>query len=361
MISIGTATSSAGSGHGVAPRRGPQFVAVLLSILLLVGAALPTGAVAARQAIPAVVPYGQVGTAGPWQMQVTGVQTGDEAVAAVTAASPSNVPPAEGDQFVVVKLSVTNTGDRPHRLDAADFGLAGVGWTRRAGGLVAPDPALTGVVEPGATLSGHVALTGPADASALVLLYDSITLSGTWADAAFALSDGATIAGAAGMGAATEAGSDVGAPVAIKDAVATDDWQVSVVEVVIGDPVYDLYPDSDYRTTALGRSQAGDLGDADDDGAAGWVAVRVSVTYTGDRATGAYLSAEAFTLAQSDGAPLPNGLFLTAPDPEAEGWYAPGQAREGWVVFEIQVDWDTDAMRFEAHRTDADVRYLLIY
>ena len=320
-----------------------------------------TTSVMARQATPAVVPYGQVGTAGPWQMQITSVQSGDEAAAAIAAASPANASPAEGDGMVLVQLSATNTSDVAHRLDAADFALSGFGWTRRAGGLVAPDPALTGPVEPGATLAGSVALTGPDDGSALVLLYDSITLGGNWADAAFALVDGATVAEAAGTGAATDAGTDIDAPVAIKSPVATDDWQVTVAEVVVGDPVYDLYPASDYRTTALGRSQAGDLGDADGDGAAGWVAVRVSVTYTGDRATGAYLSADAFTLAQSDGGPLPNGLFLTAPDPEAEGWYVPGQAREGWVVFEIQVEWDTDAMRFQAHRTDADVRYLLIY
>lgn len=339
--------------------RDRRLPAVVLTLLMVTALMLPASRVAARQAPTTVVPYGQVGTAGPWQMQVVSVQTGDAAAAA--SASPANPAPANGEQVVLVELAATNTSDRAHRLDAGDFGLAGSGWVGRMADLVAPDPALSGPVAAGAALTGFVALTGPDDGSALVLLYDSLTLSGNWADAAFALSDGATVADTGGTGAATDAGTDVGSPVAIKSPVATDDWQVSVAEVVVGDPVFDLYPDSDYRTTALGRSQAGDLGDADGDGAAGWVAVRVSVTYTGDQTAGSFLSADAFSLAQSNGGPLPNGLFLTAPDPEAEGWYVPGQAREGWVVFEIQVDWDSDAMRFQAHRTDADVRYLLIY
>lgn len=335
--------------------------AVAVVAVLVIVLAVPANPLNARQAAPTVVPIGQAGVAGPWQMQVGTVQTGEEAATAIATASAANRERGDGEQFVLVEVTATNTGDRVHALDPGDFALAGNGWVGRMSGLVAPDPQLAGTVEPGASLTGTVALAGPVDGSALVLLYDSLTLGGNWADAAFALSDGATVPAPAGEPAPTEAGTDVGSPVPIGESVATGDWRITVAEVVVGDPVYDLYPDSDYRTTALGRVQAGDLSDADGDSAAGWVAIRVSVTNTGDAATGAYLSAEAFTLAQQDSEPLPNGLFLTAPAPEAEGWYASGQTREGWVVFEIQTAWDTDAMRFQAHRTDADVRYLLIY
>ncbi len=338
-----------------------RFALILLTAVVLSGLAHPSGRASGQQAAPSVVPIGQAGVAGPWQITVGTVRTGEAAAAAITAASPANRVPGEGEQFVLVELTATNTGDQPYRLDPGDFALAGSGWVGQPADLAAPDPQVSGAVEPGASLTGSAALAGPDDGSALVLLYDSLSLSGNWADAAFALTDGAALGTTAGSPEPTDAGAGVDAPVAIGEPVATADWQVTVAEVVVGDPVYDLYPDSDYRTTALGRTQAGDLGDADGDGAAGWVAVRVSVTYTGRSSTGAYLSADAFTLAQQDGGPVPNGLFLTAPDPEAEGFYAPGQTRAGWVVFEVQIDWDTDAMRFQAHRTDADVRYLTIY
>ena len=336
---------------------------VVLITVVLAGVIQPMGQALGQQPAPTVVPAGQVGTAGPWQITLGTVRTGDEAATAITAASPANRIPGDGEQFVLVELTATNTGDKPYRLDPGDFALAGNGWVGQPTDLVAPEPQLSGVVEPGAAFTGSVALAGPDDGSALVLLYDSLSLPGNWADAAFALSDGAALGSPMGDPAPTDAGAAVDAAVAIGDPVATAAWRVTVAEVVVGDPVYDLFPESDYRTTALGRVQAGDLGDADGDGAAGWVAVRVSVTYTGNSVTGAYLAAEAFTLAQQDGGPVPNGLFLTAPDPEAEGSYARGQTREGWVVFEIQIDWDSDAMRFEAHRTDADadVRYLAIY
>lgn len=334
---------------------------VVLVAMLLVGIAFPSTPAVARQVAPAVVPVGQVATAGPWQMQVVTVQTGEAAATAISSASPANPFPAEGEQYVLVEITVTNGGDLPHAIDPADFALIGDGWVARASGLIAPQPALTGMVEPAATRTGLVALAGPADQSVLVLLYDSISLSGNWADVALALTEGATIPDAAGGSAPNGAGTAVADAVAISEPIATADWRVSVSEVVVGDPVYDLFPDGDYRTTALGRVQAGDLGDADGDGAAGWVAVRVSVTYTGAATTGAYLPADAFSLAQQDGGPVPNGLFLSAPAPAAEGWYAPGQTREGWLVFEIQIAWDTDAMRFQAGANDADVRYLLIY
>ncbi len=341
--------------------RHPFRLCVLLTLaVLLAGLIHPMGQAVASQVEPVVVPVGQVGTAGPWQMTVGNVLTGTEAAAGI-AVSATNRLPNEGEQFVLVEVSVTNTGDRAYRLDPGDFALAGPVWVSRPSDLVAPDPQLSGLIEPGASLTGAVALAGPTESPALVLIYDSLTLTGNWADAAFALSDAAAPGDAAGVPAPTDVGTTVDAAVTIGDPVATADWQVTVAEVVIGDPVYDLFPDADYRTTALGRVQAGDLGDADGDGAAGWVAVRVSVTYTGSSATGAYLSAGAFTLAQQDNGPVPNGLFLTAPDPEAEGWYASGQTREGWVLFEIQIAWDSDAMRFQAHRTDADVRYLTIY
>jgi hypothetical protein len=341
---------------------GPVRLLAVVVTLLLGALAAPVGQGYARQAdpaAPAVTPVGATAQAGPWALTVGTVQTGDEAVAAVTAIS-SNPAPADGETYSLVQVTATNTSDRPQLLEVGDFGLLGDGWAGRRGELTAPDPALAGTVAPGETLSGAVALAGPAGSPPTLLRYDSLSLPVDWADATLALVEGATLPAPA-AGTPTDAGTDVDGAVAQGDPVATSDWTVAVREVVVGDPVFDLYPDSDYRTTALGRSQAGDLGDANDDGAAGWVAVRVAVTYTGPVAGGALLDEGAFALAQADGEGVPDGLTLTAPEPEAEGWYAPGQEREGWVVFEVQIAWDTDAMRFQASRTDGEPRYLLIY
>jgi hypothetical protein len=325
--------------------------------LMLVSLVVPAQ-VAPQDGTP-VTPVGATAQAGPWELVVGEVQTGEAAATAIVDASPGNPAALEGTAYSLVEVTATNVSDAPQRFETGDFLLLGADWAGQRGDLVAPDPALTGTVEPGATLTGYVALAGPDTSPPTILGYDSLTLDGDWADALFALVDGAALP--TGEGEATDAGSTVDAAVATGEPVTTGDWSVTVEEVVVGDGVYDLYPASDYRTTALGRFQAGDLSDTDGDGAAGWVAVRVGVTYTGPETAGAFLSSDAFTLAQQDGTAVPNGLFLTAPEPAAEGWYVPGEARKGWLVFEIQVAWDSDAMRFQANRLDGEPRYLLIY
>ncbi len=340
-----------------APRRRSRLLILVLVVSVLAPSLV--GAQAGTDTGVEVTPVGATAQAGPWELAVGTVETGDTAVTAIGAAASSNPDPLPGETYTVIEVTATNIGDGPHSFEIGDFLLTGDSWAGRRGDLIAPEPALVGMVEPGASLTGFVALAGPDVSPPTVLLYDSLSLGGDWADTAFALVDGATLP--SGVAAPTDAGTDVDSAGAIGDPVATSDWSVAVEEVVVGDPVYDLYPASDIRTTALGRFQAGDLSDADGDGAAGWVAVRVTVTYTGSDINGAFLASDAFALTQLDGTAVPNGLFLTAPEPAAEGWYVPGATREGWVVCEIQVAWDSDAMRFQASRTDGEPRYLLIY
>ena len=341
-------------------RTSGRLVAITLTICLLSVSFVALPGVA-RQGSDAVTPFGATAQAGPWDLAVDEVQVGDAAVTAISAAAPGNREPLAGETFALVQVTATNVSDAPHVLETGDFLLLGAGWAGPRGDLVAPDPALVGTVAPGESLTGYVALAGSDASPPTILIYDSLSLHGDWADGAIALVDGATFPSMTTPGNGSDAGNAVDGAVAMGDPVATADWTVTVDEVVVGDPVYDLYPASDYRTTALGRNQAGDLSDTDGDGAAGWVAIRVGVTYTGSDGNGAFLAGDAFTLAQLDGTSVPNGLVLTAPEPAAEGWYVPGQEREGWVVFEIQTAWDSDAMRFQAHRLDHEPRYLLIY
>lgn len=334
----------------------PRLLALLLVVALGVG-----GVSAALGDSPAEpIPLGETAGAGPWQMRVAQVLTGQEATDLISAASPANGTPISGSTYIAVELEVTNTSDQPHLLDSGDFVLLGDGWLRRNLGLIAPDPAIDTTVEPGASYTGWVPLGGPDDGSPYVLQYDSLTLSGDWADAAFALTEAGGLPDVPASSAPNDVGTDIGAPAAIGEVVATDGWEVEVLDVVQGDAVYELYPENDRRTTALGRAQAEDPNDGDGDGAIGWLAVRVRVTNTAGGSAPRFLPPDAFQLAQSDGSSLPNGLTLTPPNPDAGGWYAPGETREGWVTFEVLVEWDSDEMRFLPYRTDGDPRYFTI-
>ncbi|MGH2562327.1 MAG: SH3 domain-containing protein, partial [Thermomicrobiales bacterium] len=211
-------------------------------------------------------------------------------------------------------------------------------------------PALSGSVEPGESIEGWVVFSAATDESNLLLIYDSVTLTGNWADRVIALEDGAAVPDAEQPAAEpNDAGSDPGAPAGFNSAIVTDDWAIEVLDVATGQAVYDLFPTSDYRTTALGDVDANSLGR--------WIAFRVQVTNNQTGGQPAYFSPTAFTVADGDGNPAPDVLTLSPPNPDAAGAYYPGGSRDGWVVFELPIDWSGTLVRFQPYQTDDDPRY----
>lgn len=332
------------------------LVALLSTLLLAVAGPRAT---AARLDLGDPVALGAEGVAGPWRMTVLEVRTGQEATDLVTAASEFNDPPRDDFTYVAVRLRVTNTGSGPLSIESDDFAITGSsGFVGRFVGVVAPDDAIDGEVAAGQEREGWVILGAPVDEPALVLVFDSLSLSGNWADRAFALTEGATVPTLPLDAAPNDVGIDPAAPAGTGATVITDAWQIELEEVAIGDAVYALYPPSDYRTTALGEAAAWDPNDADADGAVGWLAIRVKVTSLLADESEAMLPPTAFMLAGADGEAIPNTLFLTPPQPDASGAYLPGVAREGWVAFELPGAYDYTSVRFLPYRSDGDARYL---
>lgn len=344
-------------------------VLTLLSALAVAGTApnaLATGApwtdmsvrTAAQTDLSDPAPFGSEVSAGPWRMQILDVLTGEGATELITAASPFNDSPRDGFTYVAVRLGITNTGDQPLTIQNDDFATTGSsGSVRRFTGAFPPDPAIDHVVAPGESHEGWVVLGAPSDEDGLMLLYDSLSIPGNWADHAFALTPDAALPAPSADIPSNDVGADPADPAPAGVAVATGDWRVEVLDVVIGDPVYALYPPSDYRTTALGEAAAWDPNDADADGAVGWLAMRVEITSLNPDQPLATLPATAFMLAGENGAPIPNTLFLTPPRPDASGPYIPGVPREGWVAFELPGGYDVTTVRFLPYRTDTDARY----
>jgi hypothetical protein len=253
---------------------------------------------------------------------------------------------------VLVKVKATNEGNRALPIDGNDFAVTGAsGLVRRFVGAIAPDPALDGTVEPGKSREGWVVLGAAADEQDLLLVYDSVTLTGNWADRVFALAKGATVPAATKAAAKpNKAGASPDQPAGPNEPVVTDEWSVEITDVVSGQDVYNLYPASDYRTTALG--------DADPGSVANWLAVRVKVTDNRTGGDASYFSPTAFGLAAADGSPIEDILTLTPPNPDVAGTYYPGGTREGWVVFELPGDGSAAMLRFLPFRTEGDARYL---
>ena len=290
--------------------------------------------------------------AGPWRLTVAEVVTGDAATEQVLAANPANEAPRDGFTYVAVRITAVNDGDQPLEITGDDFALTTAsGVVRRFTGAVPPDPALDGVAQPGETRDGWVVLGAPVDDEDLLLLYDSVSLSGDWADRVFALSDGAAIDPAdSPLAEANEVGLTPDDPAGIGDAIVTDDWEVELLGIASCEEVFDM---SDFRVQAL---QVGDSYDS-----APWLAVNLKITNIRVGGDPAYLSTTAFMLVESDGSTTSNVITLTAPSPDASGTYYPGATREGWVAFELPapyVDSGTTLIRFLPFRGEPDERFI---
>jgi hypothetical protein len=327
---------------------GEAFHATLATTAATPAAATTDGLSRARP-----VPLGTTALAGPLELRVQDVLIGPDAVAAILAASPHNEEPREGATYVAVKLSVRNRGTIPLWLDNDDFAVTGdSGLVHRFLGAQPPDPALNQSIPPGETAEGWVAFGVPVDETSLILLVDSVNLGGVWADRALALQEGSAIPDAPKRFAArNSAGSKPETALGIGEAAVTDQWSIALLDVVSGAPAFDLV---DYRTGALGVDDA-----AGSDGSI-WVALRFQIQNVQPGGTAASFPANAFALADDEGTPVLDIATLTPPRPDAAGDYYPGAAREGWVMFDVPVDYAAGLVRFLpfAHTATAlDPRY----
>jgi len=293
--------------------------------------------------------------AGPWLMTLTGVARDDEAKRRVLAASEFNNPPREGLGYVAALVEVVNTGPTPLEIAPGDFAVTGDARVLRRVVDVEPPPTpLRGVVEPGATLEGWVVGVAGEEETGLVLVYDPLGIGGSWADAHFALDEGAAYPDVTQpVARPNTVGTTVGRGAYLTETVVTDDWVVTIKRVAWGGDVENLFPESDYRTLALAS--------ADSAGVDYWVAILVEIT---DNQTGGYLttiSPAAIVPVDGDGQPTAGVGLLTPPDPDiAEGFY-PGGTRRGWVLFEIPPGAGISVVRFlPTGAPDSEARYFNI-
>ena len=299
------------------------------------------------------VPLGDTAQAGPLEIEVLEVLAGADAVAAVLGASPMNSEPRDGTTYVAVNLRVRNTGKNPLWVNNDDFGLTGdTGLVRRFLGALPPAPPLDQMLGPGEETTGWIALSAAADEGNLLLIFDSVSIGGNWADRVLALQEGAAVPDAAQRAvAANGAGSDPAAPLGFGEAAVTEQWAVELIDVATGESAFNIV---DYRTGALGVEDA-----VAADGSL-WVALQFRVSNAAAGGAEAWFPTSAFVLADEGGNAVLDIATLTPPHPDAAGGYYPGGTREGWVMFDVPLEYTTALVRFLpfAHTTEnPDPRY----
>lgn len=347
------------------PRRATLLTAALVALVVLAGvmsssllddSPLQMQLSAAQETPSGVsradpVPLGQEAVAGPLRVSIREVSSGPSAVDRVLGVTDANVPPRDGHTYVLAYVVVHNDGDEPVFISNDDFGLTGSsGVIHRFLIIQPPEPALFATIEPGASAEGWVVFEAPVDETELLLVFDSLSMPGSWARRTLTLLAGSSIPDAATPSAApNEAGLSPEAPAGRNTPIVSGTWQIELIDVAFGAEVFELV---DYRTGALG------IEDSNNDSP--WLALRFRVTNVGTGGQASYFPPNAFSLADATGAPLLDFVTLTPPVPDASGDYYPGASREGWVAFELPT-YDPYLIVFapyDAIGTTPDPRYL---
>ncbi|HQY31259.1 MAG TPA: DUF4352 domain-containing protein [Thermomicrobiales bacterium] len=334
------------------------FLTVGLLVALLLGS---MSLVAAQSAL---TPTGTAVTAGPFEITVVEVKLGDDATALATAAGNADAPAEDGLQYVAVHLTMKNIATTSFIVQPDDFAVMGnAGIARRTAAVFMPDPALIGTAQPGASLDGWVLSSVEADASSVALIFDSTTISGTWADHTFALTDGAALNPSSGhVVDLDEDGTDPGSAIGPGRVLATAEWSIKITNVVYGADVNDIVPDS---TRRLGDNYVagGQYAICLDT----WIALEIEATNNGNDGRTRYLPQTAFLLADANGDPVLDVRMLSAPIPEISGMFEAGASHTGWIAYElpslcendeVNLQYTDDIIRFQPFTSSADPRFL---
>jgi Bacterial SH3 domain len=340
-----------------------RIICALFLIALLSLSTVGTGlqAVRAQEALSAI---GETATVGPWELTLAEVQTGDGASGLASGAGNPESPSEDGTQYVAARFTMHNISTQPLIVSPDDFAAVGdAGIVRRSAAVFLPDPGLSGSVAAGDAFDGWVLSSVESDTSSVVIFYDSATITGTWADHAFAATDGASWEPKTDhVNEPNNAGSDPGSPAGPDEAVSTVEWTVEIVDVVTGSDVNDISPETTQR---LGNNYL--AGGTYAICLETWVAVQIQVTNNAADGLTRTLPQTSFLLANADGTEVPDVRMLSAPLPEVGAEYAAGATRAGWISFElpslcqgdeVNLQYFDNLLRFQPFTNSADPRYL---
>lgn len=290
---------------------------------------------------PTITPLTTAVTAGPWDLTITEVQLGDAAAAMVAAANEANGAAPDGRQWVLAYATARNTSSATQTINTSDFLCGGADGVMYHPPLTdGPAPWLQETVAPGEQTEGWLPFA-IGDQSSVLLWFHSPFLGGNWADAWFALTDGATVPT---FGEALEdsgLGTSPSAPAAFGETVRAGDFDVTIQRYVTGQEVFDISPTG---VRALGAADA-----------ANWNAFYMTVRNIA--AVPRFFNFTALRICDATGDPWDHLLALSAPAPDAARDLLPGASLEGWATINTQA-WSTlDLLRVLNSATSDEPRY----
>lgn len=264
-----------------------------------------------------------------WDLKVLEVVRGDEAWKAIRAANQFNDPAPEGMEYLLVKLHVKSiyADSDEHTIGGGDFAVTGDRLIRYSSAFaVEPDPQLDAKLFTGGESEGWVAyLVGKGEGN-LILIFDEMLNFDGNAVRYVALDDGASVSVPSDLKGikATNSGKDRNDPAPLTEKIITEDWEVSVLEIVRGDKAWEMV------------KEANQFNDAPAEGME-YIVVKVHVRYIGTDDAAAQINGTFFKTTGSAGV-LYDAPLTVDPNPMLDATLYPGGEFEGWITMQAAKD-----------------------
>jgi len=295
-------------------------------------------------------PVGQAVAAPNWNVQVVGMQRGQDAQATLEQANLTTMTPPTNFEYLLVKIKVkcTYADEEQHSISASDFKVTGdrlIAYSPLD--VTVPDPPLDNVLQAGEEAQGWAAFMVGGNEHDLILAVDEIANDSPDRLRYIALEDGASISIPTNLAAiqATAVGTTPSQPAPLNAKVVTNEWEVSVLDVIKGKTAIDMVMANSYNLSP-------------DDGMQ-YIVVKVYVRYrsTVDQPIG--VDNYYFTTTDSTGT-MYDFTSVISPSPALDVALFPGGEYAGYVVVQSPLNSSNLTLVFQSvdDTTGESLRYI---
>lgn len=274
------------------------------------------------------VPFNERLVTEDWETSILEVVRGDAAWNLVLNANQFNEPPSEGYEYIAVKFFVRHIGteDKSNSIDGFFYNLTGsANILHDLPSVVDPDPALDVSLYPGGEFEGWVVFQSIIGETNLMFAFEETWNFDDTKVRYLALDEGASIEVPADLEniVPTGTGQERNAPAPRSEKVITENWEISVVEVIRGAEAWNM---------ALAANQ---FNSPPEDGFE-YVAIKVFVHNIDTEDVAHNISDSDFNTTGSSGV-LHDVPSIVDPDPALDITLYPDGEYEGWMILKVAV------------------------
>jgi hypothetical protein len=268
-----------------------------------------------------------------WDLQVLEIKRGEEAWKEIQAAYDYNVEAAEGMEYLLVKLHVKSTyaDSEEHNINYCDFNATGerlIQYTCGSAPVIGPEPQLDATLFTGGEADGWAQFMVAQGEGDMILVFDEAMNFEENSERFIALDEGASISISPDLEAIkpNDLGKERSNPAPINEKVITEDWEVTVLEVVRGQEAWNIL------------KEANSYNEPPKDGLE-YIVVRTQVRFIGteEKPQLIYGNGGFYTTTGSANVVYDDTTFVIPPNPVLTCMAYPGGECEGWSVLEAGV------------------------